>query len=178
MNESEIVLGIDPGTHRCGYGVVMRRGARFLHLGHGVVHATSSGSLPQRLATIADAIEQAVRQHTPGSMAIEEAFFHRDVRAAMMLGHARGVAMLIAARQGLAVSEYSPATVKRSVVGSGRADKDQVNGMIRAILGLKEAPPLDASDALAVAICHASASQLMASLVKACAVSSKTRTRR
>jgi crossover junction endodeoxyribonuclease RuvC len=164
VNDSDIVLGIDPGTHRCGYGAVARRGNRFLHIGHGVARAPATAPLPERLAAIADELERAIRELAPSSVAIEQAFFHRDVHAALVLGHARGVAMLIAARARLPVAEYAPATVKRTVVGSGKADKDQVNGMIRAILGLTEAPPLDASDALAVAICHASAKDVHAQL--------------
>jgi crossover junction endodeoxyribonuclease RuvC len=159
-NESEVVLGIDPGTHNCGWGVVVRRGNRFVHVAHGVARAPSRGALPERLAAVADGIEQAIREHRPTAMAIEQAFFHKDAQSALMLGHARGVAMLLAARHGLAVGEYPPAMVKRTVVGNGRAEKQQVNGMVRAILGLGALPELDASDALAVAICHASASRL------------------
>jgi crossover junction endodeoxyribonuclease RuvC len=160
VNESEIVLGIDPGTHKCGYGAVVRRGNRFVHLGHGVARAPAQAPLHERLAAIADVLERAIGTFAPTAMAIEQAFFHRDAHAALLLGHARGVAMLLAARHGLAVGEYPPAMVKRTVVGTGRADKEQVNGMIRAILGLAEVPALDASDALAIAICHASASRV------------------
>lgn len=162
MSEPPIVLGIDPGTHRCGYGLVVRRGNRFLHVAHGVARAKTDDPLPARLATIADEFERVIATYKPGSMAIEEAFVHRDPRAALMIGHARGIAMLVAARAGMPVTEYPPAVIKRAVVGSGRADKDQINGMIRAILGLAEPPPLDASDALAIAICHASAAVLPA----------------
>jgi crossover junction endodeoxyribonuclease RuvC len=158
----DAVIGIDPGTHRCGYGVVARRGNRFVHIAHGVARARTGDPLPQRLATIADELERAIGAHGPTSMGIEQAFFHRDAQAALMIGHARGVAMLLAARRGLPVGEYPPASVKRAVVGNGRADKEQVSRMIQAILGLTEAPPLDASDALAIAICHASAHALSA----------------
>jgi crossover junction endodeoxyribonuclease RuvC len=158
VSESHVVLGIDPGTHRCGYGLVVRRGNRFLHIAHGVARAHADDPLPQRLASISLELERVIAEHRPVSVAIEEAFVHRDARAALMIGHARGVAMLAAARAGLQVSEYAPSVAKRAVVGSGRADKEQVNFMIRAILGLAETPPLDASDALAIAICHASAS--------------------
>ncbi len=151
----DAVIGIDPGTHRCGFGIVARRGNRFVHIAHGVATARATDPLPQRLATIADELERALGAHAPTSMGIETAFFHRDAQAALMIGHARGVAMLLAARRGIPVGEYPPATVKRAVVGNGRADKEQVSRMIQAILGLTSAPPLDASDALAIAICHA-----------------------
>jgi crossover junction endodeoxyribonuclease RuvC len=173
VNDTDAVFGIDPGTHRCGWGAVARRGNRFVHIAHGVATAPADAALPERLRVIADGLEDAIRTIRPKSVAIEQAFFHRDARAALMIGHARGVAMLVAARAGKPVSEYAPAMVKRSVVGTGRADKDQVNGMIRAILGLAEAPPLDASDALAIAICHASAEQHRAQIAAAAAQRSR-----
>jgi crossover junction endodeoxyribonuclease RuvC len=151
-----VVFGIDPGSHKMGWGAVIRRGSRYVHVSHGVCRAPPDAALPERLLVIADALEIALREVSPAVVAIEQAFFHRDPHAALVIGHARGVAMLLAARAGLTVFEYPPSLVKRSVVGNGRADKDQVNGMIRAILGLPEAPPEDAADALAVAICHAS----------------------
>jgi crossover junction endodeoxyribonuclease RuvC len=156
----DAVIGIDPGTHRCGYGIVVRRGNRFVHVAHGVARARTNDPLPQRLATIADELERAIGMYAPVSMGIEQAFFHRDAQAALQIGHARGVAMLLAARRGISVGEYAPASVKRAVVGNGKADKEQVSRMIQAILGLTEAPPLDASDALAIAICHANAHAL------------------
>lgn len=159
-------MGIDPGTHRCGWGVVRRRGNRFEHLGHGVVRAPAGAPLPERLAAVAEGLEAAVAAHSPASVAIEQAFVAKDARAALMIGHARGVAMLVAARRSLPVTEYPPSVVKRAVAGNGRADKEQVAAMIRAMLGLTETPPLDASDALAVALCHASASALLERLAK------------
>lgn len=154
----EIVLGIDPGSHRLGYGAVYRKGNRYVHVAHGVIRAPATAALPERLRVIAEGIERAIAEVHPAVMSIEQAFFHRDPHAALVIGHARGVAMLMGARAGLTVFEYPPALVKRTVVGSGRADKDQVNGMIRAILGLTEPVKEDASDALAIAICHASVS--------------------
>ncbi len=158
------MFGIDPGTHRCGYGAVIRRGSRFVHVAHGVVRAPATASLPERLRAVADGLEAALAEVRPGVVAIEQAFVKIDPHAALVIGHARGVAMLMAARAGLPVVEYPPALVKRTVVGSGRADKAQVAGMIRAILGLTEAPPEDAADALAVAICHASTTGLAAAV--------------
>lgn len=150
-----IVFGIDPGSHRLGFGAVYRKGSRFVHVTHGVARAPTDAQLPERLRVIAESLERALAQVKPSIVAIEQAFFHRDAHAALVIGHARGVAMLMAARAGVTVVEYPPALVKRTVVGNGRADKDQVNGMIRAILGLTEAPAEDAADALAIALCHA-----------------------
>jgi crossover junction endodeoxyribonuclease RuvC len=155
---NEVVFGIDPGSHRCGYGVVVRHGSRYRHLAHGVLKAPTTAPLPERLRVIFDGLSLALDQARPAVVALEQVFVHRDVHAALVLGHARGVAMLAAARAGVAVVEYPPATVKRTVVGHGRADKAQVTGMIRAILGLTEPPAEDAADALAVALCHASGS--------------------
>ncbi len=160
----QIVLGIDPGSHRLGFGAVYRKGNRYVHVAHGVARAPATAPLPERLRVIADELEAAIERVKPSVVAIEQAFFARDAHAALVIGHARGVAMLMAARAGLTVFEYPPTLVKRSVVGNGRADKDQVNGMIRAILGLTEPPPEDASDALAVAICHASTTAFTAAV--------------
>jgi crossover junction endodeoxyribonuclease RuvC len=157
-----IVFGIDPGSHRLGYGAVYRKGSRFVHVMHGVVRAPTEAQLPERLRVIAEGLERAIAQVKPAVVSIEQAFFHRDAHAALVIGHARGVAMLMAARAGVTVVEYPPTLVKRTVVGTGRADKDQVNGMIRAILGLSEAPAEDAADALAIALCHAMTAPFLA----------------
>lgn len=162
----EIVFGIDPGSHRLGWGAVLRRGSRYVHVAHGVCRAPTTAALPERLLAIADALERAIADVRPGVVALEQAFFHKDPHAALVIGHARGVAMLLAARAGLTVIEYPPAMVKRTVVGNGRAEKAQVTGMIRAILGLSEAPQEDAADALAVAICHASGTALPAAAAR------------
>lgn len=155
MPDDEIVMGVDPGSHRLGWGAVRRRGSRYLHVAHGVARAPATAALPERLRVIADGLERALDLVKPSVLALEQAFFHKDAHAALVIGHARGVVMLLAARAGLTVVEYPPALVKRSVVGNGRADKAQVQSMMRSILGLTEAPPEDAADALAVAVCHA-----------------------
>lgn len=150
-----IVLGIDPGSHRLGFGAVYRKGSRYVHVAHGVVRAPADGQLPERLRVIAEGLERAIAQVKPAVVSLEQAFFHRDAHAALVIGHARGVAMLMAARAGLTVVEYPPALVKRTVVGNGRAEKAQVGAMVKAILGLAETPAEDAADALANALCHA-----------------------
>ncbi len=170
---SDVMLGIDPGTHHCGYGLVARRGSRFIHVAHGVFDAPSKAPLAERLAYVADGVREVLREHGPASVGIEQAFVHVDPRAALFIGHARGAVMVECARAGLPVSEYAPTVVKRAVVGTGRADKTQVNAMIRVMLGLAEVPPLDASDALAVAICHAGASAFDARVQAARGVAEK-----
>jgi crossover junction endodeoxyribonuclease RuvC len=167
MAKSDVVLGIDPGTHHCGYGLVARRGTRFVHIAHGVIHAAAKDPLWARLRTVADGVKAVVEAHAPASVGIEQAFVHMDPKAALFIGHARGAVMVECVRAGVDVAEYAPTVVKRAVVGTGRADKEQVNAMIRVLLGLAEAPPLDASDALAIAICHASASAFDAQLAQA-----------
>jgi len=161
-----IVLGVDPGSHRLGYGVVYRKGSRYHHVAHGVVRAPSDAQLPERLRVIAEGLERAIAQHAPAVVAIEQAFFHRDAHAALVIGHARGVAMLMAARAGVTVVEYPPTLVKRTVVGSGRADKAQVGAMVRAVLGLPDTPPEDAADALAIALCHAMTAPFLAATAR------------
>lgn len=161
-----IILGVDPGSHRLGYGALYRKGSRYVHVAHGVVRAPTAAPLPERLRVIADGLEHAIADLKPTVVSIEQAFFHRDAHAALVIGHARGVAMLMAARAGLTVVEYPPALVKRTVVGNGRANKAQVTGMIRAILGLTDAPAEDAADALAIAICHASKVAFTAATVR------------
>ena len=148
-----IVLGLDPGTRRFGWGVVARRGTRLVHLAHGVV-ALGDGPLPLRLAALEKALDEIVRAHAPTHASVETIFFHKDAQAAAKLGHARGVALLICGRASLEVHEYAPARVKRVVAAHGRAAKAQVAQMIRVILSLPSAPASDAADALALAVTH------------------------
>jgi crossover junction endodeoxyribonuclease RuvC len=149
-----IVLGIDPGTRHFGWGVVERSGTRFLHRDHGVIHADVRAPIEVRLVAIERALEEIVRAHTPHVASVEALFYARDAQAAAKLGHARGVALLVCARAGLAVVEYAPALVKRVVAGSGRAEKAQVAQMIRVVLGLSSVPPADSADALALALTY------------------------
>jgi crossover junction endodeoxyribonuclease RuvC len=149
-----IVLGIDPGTRRLGWGVVERRGTRLVHLGHGVIQADERQSIAYRLVTIECALVEVLRSYAPAIASVEALFYAKDAQAAAKLGHARGVVLLVCARAGLDVFEYAPALVKRAVAGSGRAEKAQVAQMIRVVLGLPSAPPSDAADALALAVTH------------------------
>jgi crossover junction endodeoxyribonuclease RuvC len=149
-----LALGIDPGTLHLGWGVVARRQSKLVHIAHGVIDQAAGAPLPARLQGIAEALDLVIREHAPAVGSVETLFFHKDAQAAAKLGHARGVVLLCLARAGVAIAEYPPARVKQTVVGSGRADKRQVASMVRAVLSLDEVPPLDAADALALAITH------------------------
>jgi crossover junction endodeoxyribonuclease RuvC len=149
------VFGIDPGSNRTGYGCVDTDGRRHRLVLCGAVHASASGAFPDRLATIFRELSVLIRDCQPEYVAIENLFHASNVRSALKLGHARGVAMLAAVEAGVTVVEYTPAEIKRAVVGYGRAEKPQVQQMIKLLLGLERVPePHDAADALAVAICH------------------------
>jgi crossover junction endodeoxyribonuclease RuvC len=149
------VFGIDPGSERTGYGCVESEGSRHRLVGCGAVTAPLALPFPQRLFAIHRRLAELLAEYRPESVAIETIFYAANVRSALKLGHARGVAVLAAAEAGLVVAEYTPAEVKRAVVGYGRAEKPQVQHMVKLLLGLSAAPsPHDAADALAVAICH------------------------
>jgi crossover junction endodeoxyribonuclease RuvC len=148
------VLGLDPGTRHFGWGVVHRVGTKLTHIAHGVVNVADDGPLGERLVSIESALVEVLASCTPHEASIESLFFAKDASAAAKLGHARGVGLLVCARAGLAVYEYPPARVKRTVTGAGRADKGQVAHMIRVMLGLTVTPPADAADALAIAVTH------------------------
>jgi crossover junction endodeoxyribonuclease RuvC len=149
------IFGIDPGSERTGYGCVETDGRRHHLVACGAISAPAGDSFPERLARIHRELTRHLEACRPDCVAIENLFFASNVRSALKLGHARGVAMLAAVQAGCPIVEYTPAEVKRAVVGYGRADKNQVQQMIRLLLGLREVPsPHDAADALAVAICH------------------------
>ena len=151
-----IVLGIDPGTARTGYGIVERSGARLRMLDYGCLETLATHSLPDRLLEIHRAVGELIAEHRPTVVGVERLFFNRNVQTAFAVGQARGVVLLAAAQHGLAVSEFGPHEVKIAVTGYGRADKGQVQRMVQALLGLPDVPrPDDAADALAVAICLA-----------------------
>jgi len=155
-----VVLGVDPGTRRLGWGIVARDGTRLRHVAHGVIRMQDEAPLADRLVAIERGLVGVLGAHAVAAASVEGLFFHRDAQAAAKLGHARGVVLLVCARAGLAVHEYAPARVKLTVTGAGRAEKTQVAQMIRALLGLAEVPPADAADALAVAVTHLQHSRL------------------
>lgn len=149
------VFGIDPGSERTGYGCVDTDGARHRLVTTGAVTSAASASLPDRLLNIHIRLAALIADCRPDCVAIENLFHAKNARSALVLGHARGVALLAAAEAGVPIAEYTPTEIKRAVVGYGRAEKHQVQQMVKLILGVTELPgPLDASDALAVAICH------------------------
>jgi crossover junction endodeoxyribonuclease RuvC len=150
------VLGIDCGGEYTGYGVVeMGSGGRLGCLTCGAIKLSPKEPLARRLAQIYEGLNELISEHRPDQVAIEEIFYALNVKSALKLGQVRGVAMLAAASAGLEVAEYSPLTIKSSVVGYGHAEKQQVQHMVTRLLGLPVAPqPMDASDALAIAICH------------------------
>ena len=156
------VLGIDPGTAACGYGIVDERDGRLRAVDHGW-WSTPAGQRPEwRLRTIFEHVEELVVEHAPHAVVLEESFVGVDARTALSVGQARGVVLVASALAGVECAEYAPATVKQAVCGYGRAEKIQVQRMVRAILGLSELPSsTHEADALAVAICHALAPPLL-----------------
>ena len=157
------VLGIDPGTAACGYGIVHASGGRLKAVEFGWWQTPARERPELRLKQIHDAIVELIERHEPEAVVLEESFVGADARTALSVGQARGAALVACAAAQVVCVEYPPATVKLSVCGYGRAEKGQVQRMVRAVLGLSELPqPHHAADALAVAICHALAPPLMA----------------
>ncbi len=148
------IIGIDPGSRFCGYGVVEIEGSTLTHLDNGVIVPGAKRELAQRLVYIAEALEERLHEFRPDVAAVEETFVHKYAKSALVLGQARGAAIVTLARAGLEVNEYSPTKIKQAVVGYGRAEKEQVQHMVKILLNLPEVPEENAADALAVAICH------------------------
>lgn len=149
-----ITLGIDPGTARLGYGVVETGDDPSL-IDYGVIETAAAVDMPTRLSGLFDAVSDLIARHRPDVLAVEQLFFARNVTTAISVGQARGVVLLAAARAGVDVAEYSPSEIKHAVAGYGKADKPQMQEMVRIILGLEHPPhPDDAADALAIALCH------------------------
>ncbi len=154
-----VVLGIDPGSHATGYGVVERDGARLRLLEGSVIRARESMQLADRLELIHRGVSTAIERFSPSSVAVEGIFYGLNARSALLLGHARGVVLLAISQHGLSLHEYSPLEVKKAVVGYGAAQKHQVQKMVKLLLGLSVEPAQDAADAMAVAICHCNSTQ-------------------
>ncbi len=157
------VLGIDPGTATTGYGVVEETEEGLRALAYGVVTTPADWPLPKRLQTIYEELRRLVQKWQPDAAAVEEIFFNVNVRTAMSVGQARGVALLAMADEGMTVAEYGPGEVKQALTGYGGAEKRQMQEMVRMLLGLSTPPyPDDAADALAVAICHLHSARMRA----------------
>jgi crossover junction endodeoxyribonuclease RuvC len=168
MQSSVNVLGIDPGLANTGYGVVARRGMRFVALDGGVVTTRAGVPLEQRLATIYDEVCTLIDRHQPEAVALEDLFFGQNAGSAFKVGQARGVVMLAAGQRGVPCASYTPQQVKQAVCGTGRAAKEQVARMVCTVLGLPDEPlPDHATDALAVGVCHANHAPLAAVMASA-----------
>ena len=149
------VLGLDPGLRFTGWGVIGQEGSRLIHLADGVIATEAGASVATRLRVLHDALAALIAVHHPEEAAVEETYVNRNGQATLKLGYARGIALLAPALAGIAVAEYGAKMVKRSVVGTGGASKEQVAMMVRRLLPGAAPARLDAADALAVAICHA-----------------------
>jgi crossover junction endodeoxyribonuclease RuvC len=153
-------IGIDPGTYRTGFGVVQKIGTRLTRIASGTLVASDKLPMEQRLLAIHEGLERILTEHAPDEAAVEDVFFAKNAGSALKLGQVRGVILLTMTRRGIPLNSYPPALVKRAVVGSGRAQKDQVRRVVKAILGMDALPAEDEGDALAIAICHLNALRL------------------
>ncbi len=149
-----IVLGIDPGSRITGYGILLENGNKISHVDNGAIFTDKTDDFCQKLNIIFKELSLIIQEYKPSEVAIENIFFATNVQSALKLGQARGAAIVAAVNSGLPVSEYTALQVKQAVVGNGKADKVQVQKMIKALLNLPETAQADASDALAVALCH------------------------
>ncbi len=150
-----LILGIDPGTHKTGWGVIKKEGNKISHVDNGLIVPKASLPLAARLLFIFNELVKVIDSFKPNAASVEEVFVAKSAKSALVLGHARGVALLAASRANLEVFEYSTRVIKQAVVGYGNAEKIQVAQMVKALLKLPEIAAEDASDALAAAICHA-----------------------
>jgi crossover junction endodeoxyribonuclease RuvC len=165
INDVVVVLGIDPGTAHTGYGVVLARGSTLAALDGGVFCTAANETLEQRLTRIHGQVLELIERHEPEAVAVEDLFFGQNARSAFAVGQARGVTLLAAGQAGVPCFSYTPQAVKQAVCGNGRAQKDQVQRMVGALLSLPAPPEPDhAADALAVAICHANGARLRAAI--------------
>ena len=165
-----MILGIDPGSRVTGFGLIGAEGGRLRYLSSGCIRLNASEAMPIRLRRIFEHMGEILDAHSPDEMAVEQVFMAKSAGSALKLGQARGVAIVSAARRGIPVFEYSATRIKQAVVGTGRADKTQVQHMVRSLLALPAAPQADAADALAVALCHAHTRESLARLPGAHAV--------
>ena len=158
-----LVLGVDPGTAITGYGLVREEEGGLTLVDYGVITTPAGQPLPERLQTIYSGLADVAGKHQPQQAAVEELFFSRNVRTALSVGHARGVALLALVDAGLAIYEYKPLEIKQAITGYGGADKQQVQEMVRLLLNLDHVPqPDDAADAVAVAVCHIHSARMTA----------------
>ena len=157
------ILGIDPGSLVCGYGVIETQGSDLRYVECGILTAKQDLAMEERLGEIALGLREVLQELRPAVVAVEDVFAHQNVRSALALAQARGMALAVIGLAGLRVASYAPALVKKTVCGNGRADKTQVARMVQGLIGLKSLPRADATDALAVAITHGRAARISAS---------------
>jgi len=151
-----VIMGIDPGFAITGYGIIKYEGNRFSVLEYGAITTGADARFPERLLLLSNRLEELISLYKPDAISVEELFFNKNIKTALAAAHGRGVALLAASRSGAGVFEYTPLQVKQAVVGYGRAEKSQIQQMVKVILNLEKVPkPDDVADALAVAICHA-----------------------
>ena len=156
-----MILGIDPGTATMGWGVVRQDGNRLRYVQHGAIVTPAGWEMPRRLGRLFDGVTELVRGYQPETVAVEELFFNTNATTAITVGQARGVALLAAYKAGVEVAEYTPLQVKQAITSYGRAEKRQVQEMVKTLLNLREVPkPDDAADGLAIAVCHAFSSRM------------------
>ena len=161
------ILGIDPGIAIMGYGVIETDGQRSVPLDFGCIITTAGTPMPDRLLAVYREVSEIIKRYQPDVMAVEKLFFAKNANSAMQVGEARGVVVLAGCHADMPVYEYTPLQVKQAVVGYGRAEKQQVQQMVKILLGLAKIPkPDDAADALAIAICHAHTGKLQAALTR------------
>ena len=149
------IIGIDPGLRNTGWGVIETEGARLSYVADGSVHSDADAPLAERLKQIHTQLAAVLAEFAPDEAAVEETFVNKDARATLKLGQARGVVMLVPALAGIPIAEYAPNVIKKSVVGAGHAEKDQVHHMVKLLLPRASPKSADSADALAIAICHA-----------------------
>ncbi len=161
------ILGIDPGLRVTGFGMIERSGQKLVYITSGIIRTPPKGELPERLKAILENLAEVILEHRPEQVAVEKVFVNVNPQSTLLLGQARGAAICAAVSRGLPVSEYTALQVKQAVVGNGHAAKQQVQDMVRRLLGLPGDPSADAADALACAICHANGGQGLGKLATA-----------
>ncbi len=149
------ILGIDPGLRNTGWGMIAQDGSKLSFIACGTIKSDEKKSLSERLKQLHEGLSEIVASFTPDEAAVEETFVNKDARATLKLGHARGIALLVPALAGLSVAEYAPNLVKKTIVGAGHADKDQIHMMVKVLLPKSDAKTPDSADALAIALTHA-----------------------
>ena len=155
MSETIRIIGIDPGLRHTGWGIIGAQGTRLSYVADGTIKSDAGAPLAERLCQLHDQLREVIGAFQPDEAAVEETFVNKDARATLKLGQARGIALLVPAQAGLSVAEYAPNLVKKTVVGSGHAEKQQIQAMVKILLPKATPSSADSADALAIAICHA-----------------------